>query len=551
MKYLIHNTLIKILQPDFPNIKEELEVINNLGKNYHLFGEYSINLPLKLSKQLKENPMIIAEKIQKIIEKENNPLFEKVEVMRPGFINFFLSQESLQEEILKFFDENYKPTFDHLKKDKINYEYVSANPTGFLHIGHARNAIVGDITVKLLKYVGNEVYTEYYINDYGNQINNLTNAVNFYYQKALGNDVTTFEEPQYKGKEIITYGELLAKEFGKEFELLNEENFLQLKEKTLTHFLEEIKKTLASIKIAPMDEWVSETTLYTSDKVSNALKALEESNKTYQKDGATWLKTTEYGDDKDRVLLKEDGGFTYLVGDIANHIFKLSKGYNKLINLWGKDHHGYETRVKASLSFLGHDDVLEVDYISMVQILNKGEVVKMSKRAGTSLTINEMLKDIEPNLLRYFIVSKSKEQNLEIDINKVKEENSNNPFFYMQYANARTNQLLEKYFKTINDTIKIPKEFKNFLQTEKELDLVKNLLQFEEIISNALLQREPSMLVNYLKVLANSFHSYYNDFKIIGEDKEQTNENIILVKIYQNVANQVLDLLGIETFTKM
>ena len=185
MKYLIYETLSKILKENFSNIETDLEIINNLSKDYSLFGEYSINLPLKLSKQLRKNPMEIGEEIKTIIETANNSLFDKVELMRPGFINLFISRNVLGKEILKFFDPNYKPGFDHLPKEKIDYEYVSANPTGFLHIGHARNAIVGDITVNLLKYVGNEVYTEYYINDYGNQINNLAKAVIFYYQEAI------------------------------------------------------------------------------------------------------------------------------------------------------------------------------------------------------------------------------------------------------------------------------------------------------------------------------------------------------------------------------
>ena len=550
MKYQIHNNLLSILENSFLEIdlKSTLEIINNFHKDSKIFGDYSTNLPLKLSKTLKKNPMELAEKIKDIIMSSDSKVFEKVEVARPGFINFFLSKDFLVEEYSNFLDKDYVPRFNHLEKSKINYEYISANPTGWLHMGHARNAIVGDVVTNMLIYVGNEVYLEYYINDYGSQIDNLAASIRYYYDLKLGQNTET-DEATYKGQEIIDFAEKLFLEYGSDFSEKNDKNFEIIKEKSLTHFLDEIKKTVHSLKIKPFDEYVSEAGLYANGKVEEYVNKLRDSGKTYMKDNALWLKTTDFGDDKDRVLMKENGEFTYLVGDIANHGYKIEKGFTKMIDLWGKDHHGYETRVKASLSFLGYDNYLDIDYINMVHISNNGAKVKMSKRAGTSLTINNLLQILPVDVLRYFMISKSKDQGLEIDIANVTDNSNSNPFYYLQYSNARANQLLEKFQGKMPTNID---NFKNIgLNDSSERNLLKKVLELEEMVTISLAQREPSILINYSKELASSFHSFYNNCPILTDDNQLTQERIFVVKVFKNSIERLFKLIGIDILNKM
>ncbi len=546
MKQQIYNQLITLLTKNGydPSL---LEVMRNRANVE--FGDYTLNLPLKLAKIQKQNPMEIADIIKSLIETNVSDLFSKVEIAKPGFINLFLSQESLVANFKPFLNPNFEWDFSYLKTAKIDYEFVSANPTGHLHIGHARNAIIGDVTTRVLELVGNKVYREYYVNDYGNQTNDLALAVRYYYDLLLNQEVQ-IAEPPYKGPEIKAYAQIFFDAYGDQYAEQTESNLLLIKEKALKHFLTEIRLLLERLNLKPFDEYVSERKLYSDKLVEKYLNELEQSGKTYQKDGALWLTTSEYGDDKDRVLVKEDGNTTYLVADIANHVEKLKKGNNKLIDLWGKDHHGYETRVKASLSFLGYDDVLEIDYIDMVQVSDNGNKVKMSKRAGTSLRIVDLLETIPVDIFRFSLLSKSKDQNLEIDISQVKDNNISNPFYYIQYANARSHQLMSKYDETFGN-YEIPQAFTFIGEHPKEKELLTKMLEWEEIIVMTLNEREPSILVNYLKSLASAFHSFYNSCPVILTKKDQSTERISLVYAFQNLMAKNFELLGIKPMKKM
>ncbi len=548
MKFLLKSKLNEILKTNekFSPYLADIEVINNSNKDTSKFGDYSINLPLKIAKKTNSNPMSVAEEMVQIFSA--NDEFEKIEIQKPGFINFFLKEEFVFSEFKKFFEEDYKPNLEIQNMEKINYEYVSANPTGWLHLGHARNALVGDVTTNLLKYVGNQVYLEYYINDFGVQIDNLAKSVQFFYQK-MANVKPEIEEPLYRGKEIEEYAKWFSSNYKEKYLENNSNNYQFIKQSALEHFLNEIKKTLKKLNIKDFDAFVSEDSLYQAKKVDKAIEILESKDAIYEKDGARWIKSTMFGDDKDRVLQKEDGTFTYLMADIANHIEKIKKGFDKLIDLWGKDHHGYEARVKAAISFMGYEsNYLEVDYINMVQITNDGKAVKMSKRAGTSLTINSILEDVPSDVLRYFMISKSKDQRLEIDISQALQESTSNPFYYLQYANARANQLIEK-FKLDSKIVQVDKI--NKANSITEMNLMKKTLEFGEFVSNATKQREPSVLVNYAKELAASFHSFYNSNHVISEDKDGTNERIFLTITFKRVLKRIFDLLGIKPMDKM
>ncbi len=549
MKFLLKELLSKVLKEydKYSSYVDDIEIINNSSKDVEKFGDYSTNFPLKIGKKINEKPIEIAQEISSILE--NYLEFSKVEIQTPGFINLFLDKDFVFSEFKKFANSEYKPKFENVKPQRINYEYVSANPTGWLHLGHARNAFVGDVTTNLLSYLGHKVYLEYYINDFGVQIDNLAKSIQYFYQLDF-NHKTIIDEPLYRGFEIEAYAKQFTSTHGDKYLENNSDNYQFIKKSSLEHFLNEIKKTLEKLKIKAFDEYVSEAELYETKKVNDALKILESKNAIFEEDGARWIRSTAYGDDKDRVLLKEDGTFTYLMADIANHVSKINKGFDKLIDLWGKDHHGYEARVKAAISFMGYEaNYLEVDYINMVQISNEGKAIKMSKRAGTSITINAILEEVPADILRFFMISKSKDQGLEIDISQALTESTSNPFYYLQYANARANQIIEKYEMNnkIDENIKVIEK----INSKTEFDLMKKVLEFEEYVLNTTKQREPSILINYAKELAASFHSFYNSDHVITEDKTLTKERIFITLTFKRVMKRVFDLLGIEPMDKM
>lgn len=515
------------------------------------FGDYTTNTPLRLSQMMNKRPMDIAEAIKIYLEENHSEDFEKITVTQPGFVNMFLSRETLVKNSLKFLNKKYKPNFEHIKKEKINYEFVSANPTGDLHIGHARNAIVGEISSRVLEYIGHNVFREYYINDGGNQINELATSVYFYLFPLLKIDSSLKKESVgYHGKEIISFSKDL---FDKGFKFKgknDEERIEELKDVSTKHFLEEIKLILNKIGLDKFDKWTSEKELIESGEIEKTISLLKEKDALYEKEGATWIKTEKFGDSKDRVLIKKDGSYTYMVADIVNHINKIKNGCNLMIDLWGKDHHGYEDRIKASLKWLGYNQKMVVDYINMVQILNGEEVVKMSKRAGTSLRIKDILKEMDVDVFKFFIVSKAKEQEMEIDINIAKQNDLSNPFYYVQYSNARINQILVKHKEEIG-SIKEQSLFKELGNDDKEKTLLRRMVEFEDIILSMDKNREPSNLINYLKDLSQDFNSYYAKCKVISDDKELTNERINLIVSIQNLYKIIFKLVGIKPINKI
>ncbi|NOQ50492.1 MAG: arginine--tRNA ligase [Mycoplasmataceae bacterium] len=550
MKKQIEQKIQTFIQKELKLENIEVEVLATKKNSY---GDYSTNLPLKLSKIVNKSPLDIAEQLLKYLEESNFPEFEKITVTKPGFVNFFLSLDYLVKNSLYFLDKKYKPEFI-INKQKINYEFISANPTGDLHIGHARNAIVGDITINLLQYIGHEVKREYYINDAGNQINELAKSVYFFFAKELNKDISlTKEDVSYNGIEIKEYGILLAKTKAKLIKLSEEEAIKKIQKLTLKYFLKEIKTVINALNIPSFDFFTSEQSFYDKGKVDQTITQLIESKHTYEKDGALWLKTSDFGDDKDRVLVKQDKTLTYMVPDIANHVAKLERGFNQLIDLWGTDHHGYETRIRAALVFLGYKpEQLEVNFINMVKIISNNEEFKMSKRKGTSLRIKDVLKAIDSDLLRFFIVSKSKEQSLSIDVEFVTTKNNNNPFYYFQYANARVNQILEKYKGQVNKKLpKLTDKLTLVGQDEKERSLLLKMVEFEDIIYQGVKDKEPYILVVYLKELAQEFNSYYNYCIVIGKDNKLTEERILLMMALKNLFQQILALLGITPINKM
>lgn len=529
---------------------EDKSVIEVLKTKDKQFGDYTSNVALRLTKALGKRPLDIAEEIKSFIEENYKDEFDQVTASAPGFVNLFLSEKFVVDNALKFKDANYKPSFESIEKQKILYEFVSANPTGDLHIGHARNAIVGDIVIKALRYIGHDVDTEYYVNDGGNQINILAESVYYYLAQLTPFETTlTKENVGYHGEEIVSYAKKLIEEG---FELKGEsekERIDSLKGVATAHFLKVIKELLLSMNMVDIQVWTSEKNLLEND-IEPLFKKLEESGSTFDEDGAKWIRVSKFGDEKDRVLVKADGFYTYMVADLAYHMQKYERGYDLIINLWGKDHHGYEPRIQAGLKSMGYQDKLEIDYISMVQIMNGNEVVKMSKRAGTSFRIKSALEDMDIDVLRYFLVSKSKEQEMEIDINIANQQDLSNPYYYIQYANARVAQIIEKYKSEIGELPTVD-TFDKLGGTEKEKDLMIKMNEFEDVIASINSDREPSLLINYLKELTQEFNSFYSAVRVITDDKELSEQRIILILALRNLLKAIFEIVGITPKDKV
>ncbi len=530
---LIQEIIKKTIHEEFNvNIDDvELEIPNN--KEH---GHLSTNVCLKNSKVIGKNPFDVANVIKLDLIKNEN--IKHIEVIKPGFINIYLSNKYFGKTLEQILNEGYN--FSKTNKN-INVEYVSANPTGELHLGHARNAAFGDSLAKLLEKVGNNITKEYYINDAGVQMQNLGKSVQSYYLQNFQD--APFPEDGYKGKEIKEIAQKLYEEYSNK--LINEslDFFIQYAYK---YNMDEIKKVLDRINVE-FDVYSSENYYHEQGYVSKVIELLEKKGDVYNQDGAKWLKTTKYGDDKDRVLEKSDGTHTYLTSDIAYHEDKFLRTQGKLINIWGADHHGYIKRVEAAMQSLGHDpDDLITVFIQLVSISENKEKVKMSKRAGTSVTIKDLLDIIDPDSLRYFFIMRSPDTQLDFDLALAHEQNSSNPIFYIQYAHARICSILSKegYVKS---NIKIDYDSLN----NDELSLIYKLDNYKNVLLEASRQLRPHMLTNYIYELAAEFHKYYNNNQIIVDDLVQKENKLLLCIGIKETISDCLEILGIKAKEKM
>lgn len=510
-------------------------------------GDFSTNIAMQLTKILRKNPKLIAKEIIDNLEKSN--FFEKIEIAGPGFINFFVKKSSLADVLEEVFSkkENYGEN-NIGNGEKILLEYVSANPTGDLHVGHARNAAVADSLVRIMKKSGYNVTREFYVNDAGNQINNLTLSADARYKQALGIKVN-MPEDGYNGKDIVFLGEILKKEYGKSLLEKDKSEYMKfLREYSVKYQLEKIKKDLKDFRVE-FDNFYSETSLYESKKIDLTLETLEKSGYIYKKDGATWLKTTALstGDDKDRVLIKADGNYTYFTPDIAYHKDKFDRGYDKLINLFGADHHGYVARIKASMEAVGYNpDNLEILIMQLVRLLENGTEVKMSKRTGKSITIRDLINEVGVDASRYFLVMRSYDTHLDFDFTLAKEKSSENPLYYVQYAHARICSILSQV-KDI-DVLSYNKEL---LTDEYSVELLKHIAYFKEVLKQVSKKRQPHRLCNYMQNLATAFHKFYGNNKVITDNEEQTKAYLALITAVKITIKNALNLIAVDAPEKM
>ena len=544
----INDKLINLIKEALKN-KFNLENKDNLimieTPKEKKFGDYSTNIAMRLAKELHDNPFNIATSLKEELEKDE--LVKQVDVIRPGFINFFIKEDSLSKVIKNVITLDKDFGRSDLNKGKnVMVEYVSANPTGDLHLGHARGAAYGDSLTRILSFSGYDVLREFYVNDAGNQIAVLANSLFERYKEALGLPFD-IEKIGYQGKDVKILANKIKDEDGDKWIHENEEDALRYFKDLGTELeLDKIKRDLDLYRVN-FDHYQSERELYRTGKVEKGLEALKKSGYTYEDGGALWLKTTEFNDDKDRVLVKSDGSLTYLTPDVSYHKDKFDRGYTHLIDILGADHHGYIARIKASMKILGYNpDELEILIIQIVRLMEDGKEVKMSKRTGNAITIRELCEDVGVDVARYFFLSKPRESHFDFDLTLARKQSSDNPVYYIQYAYARMVSILNK-----NSSFEV-KDTYSLLTNPKELELMKLMDGFKKEIEEISESKEVNKLCNYIYKFAQTFHSYYND-SIIIDDKnvELTKERLALIKACSIVLKNALNLIGIEAKEKM
>ena len=539
LRELLLKSAVRSLKLEISSI--EIEIPREEG-----FGDLSTPLAMGLARILKKSPRKIAEEITAGIEKGD--VFEKIEIAGPGFINFTFSKKFLCDELRNLIKEHENFLIEDIGKGKkVQIEFVSANPTGPLHLGHGRGAALGAALSNLLKEAGYDVEREYYINDAGKQVRLLGESVFARYKQLSGKDYP-FPEDGYRGE----YIEDIAKEFKVKFkENFAEKGFGEVSETFIDfsykRMLDLIKHDLEDFG-GIFDTWQSERELYEKGEVIQAIDDLKKRNCIYEKDGAVWFKSTAFGDDKDRVIIKNDGEYTYFASDIAYHRNKVEKGYDEIIDIWGADHHGYIPRIQAVIKALGFPkESLRVLIVQMVSLLKGGQPVQMSKRAGEFITLREVIDEIGADTTKFLFLTRRSDSHLDVDIETAKAQSHENPVFYVQYAHARINSIFEKAEVEMKDLI----DFNGELLNDEEIKIVKKLLLYPMIFKNAALAREPHRITFYLQELAGLFHPYYHRHRVISEDTELTKARLALCEAVMIVLKHGLKILGVKAPERM
>ena len=506
-----------------------------------LFGDYASNVAMKYCKIKQTNPRDLANKIIDVINKDG---IEKIEIAGPGFINFFLEKNALNQIVSKIINEEENYGRGEKQNKRVNVEFVSANPTGDLHLGHARIAAFGDSICRLYEFAGYDVTREYYINDAGNQINNLGKSLRARYHQAFNEDYP-MPEDGYCAHDIIDIANKIKDEYGDIYLVDNKENFEALTNIGMKEELDKIKKDLHFFRV-DFDVYTSERDIRKNNHVQEVLENLY-SKYTYVEDGATFLKTSDFIDDKDRAVVKSDGSYTYLMPDIAYHLNKLSRHYDLLIDVLGADHHGYINRMKSALMMQGYSkDVLEVELVQVVRLIKDGEEVRMSKRTGTGISLRELCEEVGVDAVRYFFVSRAGSSHLDFDLNLATEQSSSNPVFYAQYAYARLSKVL-----SLAEDIELDISGKN-LNKQQEIDLLKCLIDFPNVVKTSAKMRAPHAIATYIQRLASLIHSFYTECRVINRDDiKVTQSRLALAKASAIVMRNALNIIGVSAPTKM
>ncbi|MBP8597855.1 MAG: arginine--tRNA ligase [Selenomonas sp.] len=505
------------------------------------FGDFATNFAMQSAKVFHKNPRQIAEELVRRIQ---GSWLDHTQIAGPGFLNFYLKGNVLYDAFQQILAAG--ESFGQLPpKDapKIQVEYVSANPTGLLHVGHGRGAAAGSALVNLLRAAGYPVESEYYINDAGNQMDNLARSVNARYLELLGREAA-FPEDGYHGQDIIdTAQRIIDKEGDKYLNLDEAERLTIFKDLAYVEKLAALKEDLAAFNVT-FDHWFSERTLH-PEAVRAAVKILQDNGNIYEKEGALWLRSTAYGDDKDRVVIRDNGVPTYLAADIAYHHNKYERGFDRIVNIWGADHHGYVCRVKAAMQALGHDpEKLTVLLLQMVALFRGGELVKMSKRTGQSVSLNELMEEVGTDAARYFFLMRSLDSQLDFDLDLAKKKSNDNPVYYIQYAHARIHSIYRQAEET---GLKLGSQPElSLLTDESEVGLIKKIEEYPEEVERAARDYAPQRIARYSYDLASAFHSFYNKCRIMGVEPKLAESRLALVTVTAHVIRHSLGILGVS-----
>ena len=504
-------------------------------------GDFATNVAMQTARILRKSPLVIAQELVKHIDLEG---IEKIEVVAPGFINFFLKSDTLSALIKTIITQGETfGTSKHGVGQRINVEFVSANPTGDLHIGHARGAALGDSICRLYEAVGYQVTREFYVNDAGVQIDHLGASLRARYHQAHGLD-TPIPEDGYHGPDLIKIAQVMVNEVGDKYLTDSPEATHYFKRRGVELELDKLNQDLKMFRVG-FDTFSFETDVRDAGGIEKVLVGVKEY--LYVDEGATLLKTTAFGDDKDRVIIKSNGEYTYFLPDIAYHLDKLSRNYVKLVDILGADHHGYIMRMKSALQMFGYpQDILDVELIQMVRLIKDGEEFKMSKRSGNSVTLRDLCEEVGIDAARYFFVSRAASSHLDFDLNLATETTSANPVYYAQYAHARLTTLLESASDLPIDSEGI------HLKEPAEKALLKHLGDFPNVVTDAALTRSPYKITTFIQKLASLIHGFYTECRVI--DREQvaiTSSRLGLVKASQIVLKKALDLIGVSAPAKM
>ena len=580
MKDNIKKTLSEILEnlysqvePEVKNLK--ISIQDNKEKEH---GDLATNIAMVLAKPLKKNPKEIAEEI-----KQNFVLDEKIikiEVAGPGFLNFFLSKDSHGEILEQIQKENKDFGKSGSKQSKVLIEYVSSNPTGPLHVGHGRGAVFGSVLSSLLEEAGFEVDQEYYVNDFGRQMNILATSAWIRYCQLFSSEIKMMQQG-YQGDYLLPVAKKLKDEKSDSLfkidesliEKLNSEDqddeftdqlveslrvilkeeFQYIREFALSEILHLIKADLEQCGVHH-NAWFSESSLYGNDgstdsKVDVSIEELKSRGFIYEEGGAIWFKSSSLGDDKDRVLRRGNGEYTYFASDVAYHLDKYDRGYDRVINVWGSDHHGYLPRVRAAMDACDRDiNKLEVIFIQFANLVKAGKKVSMSTRSGDFITLNELMNEVTTEAARFFYINRKADQHLEFDLDLAKEQSKDNPLYYIQYAHARICSVLRKAENEFEDFDSVEL---TLLGSEKEIEILKLLRQYPQLIERSAKAGEPHLLCYFLRDLSGVFHSYYNSEKFLIEDKELMTSRLFLLKGVKQVIANGLRVLGIKAPEEM
>lgn len=529
-------------------------------------GDWACTIAMRLAKAAHMNPRAIAQVIVDHLPANN--LVESFEIAGPGFINLTLTNASFQAVVSEARQQGSDFGKSELSEPcKVNLEYVSANPTGPMHVGHGRWAALGDAIARVMRHAGYSVDEEFYINDQGNQMNVFGNSIVVRYQQLLGQDVE-MPEACYGGAYIKDIAQAIIDVDGDKWLDANEdERLVDFRERGYAMMLDSVKDTLSTFG-NNFDTWFSERSLFVADengetKQQRAFDVMNEKGLLFEAEGATFFRSTDYGDDKDRVLVKANGDLTYFMSDVAYHYDKMQRGYDHLIDIWGADHHGYIQRCKAMMAAWGYPDALEVVLGQLVNLLRDGEPVRMSKRTGEMVTFQELIDEVGVDATRYLMLSKSADQAIDFDIEVAKKQDSSNPVYYVQYAHARICSILRKAgeargmnvesagIEEIVAELGLDDIDLSPLAHESELALMRKMADFSELVAGAARDRAPFRLTHYAQELAGLFHSFYGNCHVLGEEESVERARLALVDSTRIVLALSLDLLGVSAPERM